>query len=73
MHTTETDYRALLQELQAKPAQADPTRRIMEGAARAIEREKNYSSFTADSTASQGRQVSRFGVVRRLVNCSIGW
>ena len=28
---------------------------------------------TADSTASAGRQQSRFGVVRRLVNCSTGW
>lgn len=50
--TTTESYRALLQELQAKHDQDDPTRRIMEGAARALEREKNYSSFT-DQTGTQ--------------------
>ena len=49
MNTTETDYRALLQELQAKHDQDDPTRRIMEGAARTIEREKNISSFAGQT------------------------
>src|SRR3989344_2901703 len=32
-----------------------------------------YFHATADSTASHGRQVSRFGVPRRLASCSIGW
>lgn len=50
--TTTESYRALLQELQAKHDQDDPTRRIMEGAARALEREKNYFSFT-DQTGTQ--------------------
>lgn len=50
--TTTESYRALLQELQAKHDQDDPTRRIMEGAARALEREKNYSSFI-DQTGTQ--------------------
>lgn len=52
MNTTETDYRALLRDINAKHDQDDPTRRIMEGAARAIEREKNILSFT-DQTGTQ--------------------